>query len=113
MRFSKRTVSLPGFLSVSNSKLKEKSKTKSTLKQISKISIKGFNSNNYIQNSKSKKSINKIHAKNKNNNKRSSNNIVDDKKTVLACFNPIFQPWRGIKRMVSKTGYAFGNRNGS
>ena len=82
MRFSKRTVSLPGFLSVNNSKLKEKNKTKSTLKQISKINIKGFNNNNFGRNSKSKKSINKSHAKNKNNNKRSSNNIANDNKYI-------------------------------
>ena len=73
LKFSKRTVSLPGFFSVNNSKLKEKNKTKSSLKQISKINIKTFNNNN------KNKSLKKI---NKNSNKRSSNNIVEDNKYI-------------------------------
>ena len=70
IKFSKRTVSLPGFLSVNNSKLKEKNKTKSTLKQISKINIKAYNNNKDKNNKK------------KNSNKRSSNNIIDDNKYI-------------------------------
>ena len=80
LKFSKRTVSLPGFLYVNNSKLKEKNKTKSTLKQISKINIKPFNNNNLSKNNlNNKKSIKK---NNKNNNKRSSNNIIEETKYI-------------------------------
>ena len=100
LKFSKRTVSLPGFFSVNNSKLKEKNKTKSSLKQISNINIKTFNinnnnngnnnnsnnnknSNNIININKNKNNKNKsIKKYNKNNNKRSSNNINEDNKYI-------------------------------
>ena len=83
LKFSKRTVSLPGFLSVNNSKLKEKNKTKSTLKQIYKINIKALNNDNSSTNLKNKnnKSIKKP-IKNKKGNKRSSNNIFDENKYI-------------------------------
>ena len=96
LKYSKRTVSLPGFLSINNSKLKEKNKTKSSLKQVSKINIKPFinniginnnignNNNRNNNNIKNKKSIKKGNnkPKNKNFNKRSSNNIIDDTKYI-------------------------------
>ena len=83
LKFSKRTVSLPGFLSVNNSKLKEKNKTKSTLKQISKINIKPFNNiNNNLSNKNKNKKKSNIKNSNKNNNKRSTNNIINDSNYV-------------------------------
>ena len=83
LKFSKRTVSLPGFQSVNNSKLKEKNKAKSTLKQIYKINIKALNNDNSSMNikNKSNKSTKKS-FKNKNGNKRSSNYIFDENRNI-------------------------------
>ena len=90
IKFSKRTVSLPGFLSVNNSKLKEKNKTKSTLKHISKINIKPFNNVNNVNGTNNANGVHNMNknksnmkkSNNKTNNKRSTNNIINDSNYV-------------------------------